>query len=285
MLGGPIDALSKDDIQHELRTYYGVEDFADCIEKSDLDAKLLHFRTTKLATCGLQYGPLLTAGNARDPSGVVTLAHGLGDSAYGWADVGEELARRLPHLLFLLPTAPQRAVTINMGMSMPAWYDIRAPISGALRSGRQDAEGVRVSAAYLASLARVHTVRFAVPPTRVLYAGFSQGAATSLVTGLLAAQAPAGIAVMSGYLAAAAELIKEVRNTSVQVAMFHGRQDPVVPIAAARETKALLESEGRLTHPVEFREYNMQHTAVPEEVDHLEAFIRRVLPPLDAGKL
>ena len=272
----PVDQLSNAQIKEELRALYAVTDFGDCIEPGDLQKKLQSVRDATPITHGLRYGALLEIGYKKNPTGVVTIGHGLGDSAYGWEDVGNELARRLPYLLFLLPSAPSRPVTINGGMTMPAWYDITDMIGESLRSGKQDAVTIKQSCDYIRSLAHVATRKYSIPPSRVVYAGFSQGAAIALSTGLTAQVAPAGIACMSGYLAAASDIMPRIVNKAVPITMFHGRQDPVVPIRAAKESKAMLEEAG--VAAIDFKEYNMQHSAVPQEINDLTSFIGRVLP-------
>jgi lysophospholipase I len=273
----PIEQLSNTQIKEELRALYAITDFADCIEPGDLQRKLQTVRDTTPITHGLRYGALLEMGNKKNPTGVVTLSHGLGDSAYGWEDVGDELARRLPYLLFLLPSAPSRPVTINGGMSAPAWYDITEMIGGDLRTSKQDAGAIRQSCDYVRSIAYVATKKYGISPHRVFYGGFSQGAAIALSTGLTSHIAPAGIACMSGYLAAANDIVPRIVNKMVPITMFHGRQDPVVPIAAARESKEIMEQEGGVA-TIEFKEYNMPHSAVPQEINDLTSFISRVLP-------
>lgn len=299
----PTDKLTLKDVKSELTTRYGITNFSDCLYLEDLQKKLATVRETQPVTHGLRYGQLLEIGNKKDPSGLVTLSHGLGDSCFGWQDVGEELASRFPHLLFLLPTAPNRAVTINGGYAMPAWYDIRTAISSSLRTGQQDGAGVRQSADYLASLAATTCRRFSIPARRICFCGFSQGAAVSAAAGLLAVAAPpAGVAMMSGYLPATDEVLAQhkelvAKNASfreyftiperaMRFAVFHGRQDPVVPIAAAKETKDILEKEvlaafaGTEAGKVNMFEYSMQHSALPEEINELARFIGSVLPKL-----
>lgn len=264
-------------IKSELTNLYGITDFSDCLELSDLQAKLATVRDTQPITYGHTYGPLLQHGNTSKPSGLVFLSHGLGDSAYGWDDVGVELSRRLPHLLFLLPTAPDRRVTINGGMSMPAWYDIQGMIQAGLKTGRQDPAGVMQSVSYLSSLSHIASKKYNFPIQRVVYAGFSQGAAVSLAAGLTAAVCPAGIVSMSGYLAGLSELLPKLKN-KVPVAMFHGTMDPVVPLEAAKESRDIIKEAVGID--AEFHEYPMQHSAVPEEIDEVAKFIGKVLPPV-----
>lgn len=269
------DELSAKEAKQELRALYGVGDFSDCLTLEDLQKKLSVIRNSKPITHGLEYGPLIQHGNTNSPSGVVFLSHGLGDSANGWDDVGHFLASRLPHLLFLLPTAPMRGVTINGGSKMPAWYDILSLIGGGIRTTPQDGKGVLQSSDYLASYAHVVSQRYKFPPQRVVYAGFSQGAAISLVTGLIAKTAPAGIVAMSGYLAGYSAVAPLMRNRC-PIAMFHGTMDPVVPITAAQETMGIIKDA--LGTEVEMSEYPMQHTAVQPELDAVLKFVSRVLP-------
>lgn len=56
----------------------------------------------------------------------VVFLHGLGDSGHGWSFLPELFATQnvLPHVKWVLPSAPNTPVTLNGGMSMPSWYDI-----------------------------------------------------------------------------------------------------------------------------------------------------------------
>lgn len=276
-----ITDMDAKEVKRELSALYGIKDFSGCLDVSDLREKLLQVRDKQPITYDHRYGPLLTLGNTSSPSGAVLLSHGLGDSAYGWEDVGKDLSRRLPYLLFLLPTAPERRVTINNGAIMPSWYDIQDMISGGLKSGRQDGEGVLQSAAYLTSLARTAAKKYSFPLQRVVYAGFSQGAAISLASGLMSPCPPAGIVCMSGYLAALSTILPKLKN-KVPVSMHHGTIDPVVPFDAAKETKDVLHQS--LGIEAEFHDYFMQHSALPEEIGHVERFLMKVLPPMEPAK-
>ncbi|CAD2222968.1 Phospholipase/Carboxylesterase, putative [Angomonas deanei] len=277
-LGPAIGSLSNTQIKEELKSRYGITDFSDCIEPGDLQARLSNTRNSRPITHGLRYGELLEIGNQKNPTGLVTVSHGLGDSCRGWEDVGHDLARRFPYLLFLLPTAPNRAITINGGMTMPAWYDINNMITSGLASGRQDTVGVMQSADYIRSLAHVTARRYNVPLSRVVYAGFSQGAATSLVTGLTGHLAPAGVAVLSGYFASMTDVIPQIRHRHFPLHFFHGTADPVVPYEAATETVNVLKKElgrediGLTSYP------NMQHQLNQKELNDLATFIGSCLP-------
>lgn len=112
----------------------------------------------------------------------------------------------------------------------------------------------------------------------MVFAGFSQGAAVALAAGLTAQVAPAGIACMSGYLAAASTVIPRIVNKNVPITFFHGKQDPVVPFEATNQSMKALQEEAHYQGQLELRAYNMQHCAIPQEIDDLTSFIRRILP-------
>lgn len=274
MFGTPVENLTANQIKEELRTLYGVSDFSGCIEQKDLQEKLEKTRETELITHGLKYGPLLQIGNRQSPSGIVTLTHGLGDSANGWESVAVELSRRLPHLLFLLPTASMQPVGINGGTVMNSWYDIRNVSSG--NGVTEDAEAIIMSANYLKSLAYTASRRYQVPAGRVVYAGFSQGAVISLAAGLTARIAPAGVAALSGYFAAAEKILPQLCNKSLPVLLCHGTMDNIIPFSAAEKTKETLESLG--VGPVTLYSYPMEHSSHPKEINDLEKFLQQVLP-------
>lgn len=274
----PVEQLSTTEIKNELSTLYGIRNFADCIEPRDLQQKLHEQRASGLVTYGLSYGQLFMLGNKTNPTGVVTLSHGLGDSAMGWYSVGEQLSKRFPYLLFIVPSSAQIPVSVNGGMVMNAWYDIKVMISQNLRSGAQDGASLMRSAEYIRSLASTSCNKYHINPSRVIFAGFSQGAAVALAAGLTSQVAPAGIACMSGYLAAASTLIPRIVNKHVPITFFHGKQDPMVPFAATHESMKSLQEEAHYQGQMELRAYNMEHSTTPQEIDDLAAFIRRLLP-------
>lgn len=279
MVGTPIDTLSASQIRDELSRLYNIKEPLDQLELNDLRSKLADARKSQLITYGLKYGPLLCIGNTKNPTAVVTLSHGLGDSAHGWEDVGRDLARRLPQLLFLLPTAPVRPVTINGGFAMNAWYDIKDLLSEST-TARQDVEAVMMSADYLKSLAYTTAQRYRISANRVVYAGFSQGAAVSLAAGLTSFIAPAGIAVLSGYLAGSSGVLPQLRNKTMPILMCHGKYDQVVPFAAAQQTKSVLEAAGVTS--ITLKSYPMEHSSHPDELNDFVNLLNSVLPPVQA---
>jgi phospholipase/carboxylesterase len=204
--------------------------------------------------------------------GSVIWMHGLGASNHDFDDLIPEL--ELPFLRFVFPAAPLRAVTINGGMQMPAWYDILTFDDPPLREAAEDVRGVTHDISALIQ----REIDAGVPGNRIVLAGFSQGGAMALHVGLREAHELAGIMVLSGYMVLPHTFAEErsAANAKTPVFMAHGTQDPVVPLALHRAAVATL----RAAHyPVETHEYGMGHNlCLPEVAD-----IRRWLGALFGG--
>jgi len=199
-----------------------------------------------------------------DPHWTVLWLHGLGADGHDFAPIVPELVRRdWPALRFVFPHAPQRAVTINGGMRMRAWYDIR----NVDFANRADEAGIAESVAQVQALIDREAER-GVPASRLVLAGFSQGGAVTLAAGLRRAQPLAGLVALSTYLPmherAAALATPQAR--AQPVFMAHGLQDPVIPFAAGEYSARALAALG---FAVEWHRYPMPHSVCAEEVRDL----------------
>jgi phospholipase/carboxylesterase len=210
-----------------------------------------------------------TGGNPR--SSIIWL-HGLGADGHDFEPIVGELALPAAPVRFVFPHAPMQPVTINGGMVMRAWYDI---VSQDL-TRREDAAGVRASQGLLEALIAREAARGS-PAHRIVLAGFSQGGAIALQTGLRHRERLAGIMALSTYLPIADTLAAEAdpANGGLPVFYAHGTQDPVVPLARAESSRALLASLG---YPVEWHPYAMPHAVCAQEIDDIGDWLRRVLP-------
>lgn len=186
--------------------------------------------------------------------------HGLGADGNDFVGVVPELA--LPATLavrFIFPHAPTRAVTINGGYVMRAWYDITALD---LSQG-EDAPGIHDSARAVAALIAREQAR-GIPAARIVLGGFSQGGAIALQAGLRFPERLAGVLALSTYLPLATTLASEAHSANAQLPIFigHGRDDTVVPLALAQRTRATLTALG---YAVDWHEYPMAHSVcLPE---------------------
>ncbi|KXJ93742.1 Phospholipase/carboxylesterase/thioesterase [Microdochium bolleyi] len=228
-----------------------------------------------------QMQPLLFEAVSKHTATVIFL-HGLGDTGHGWASAVENwrMRSRLNHVKFLLPHAPMIPITCNGGMQMPGWYDIAA-LTGRVEDLRsnQDEAGLLRSREYVAGLIQAE-VDAGIPSSRIVLGGFSQGGAVSLFAGLTGGFKLAGIIGMSSYLPLDSKLAeyldKSDLNRKTPIHMYHGGADPVVPTALGRETHAMLKGLG---FDINMKIYpGMPHSACPEEIEEVEAFIGKCLP-------
>jgi phospholipase/carboxylesterase len=186
--------------------------------------------------------------------------HGLGADGSDFEPIVPALGLEGQGVRFVFPNAPKIPVTINAGMVMPAWYDIRS-----IDLGRQvDEDAVRTSAAQISALIERENAR-GIPSDRILLAGFSQGGAMALHVGLRHPHALAGILALSCYLVNADTLEAEGAdaNKSTQVLQIHGSNDPMVRLDSAEASRDRLQELG---YGVEWKTYPMGHEVCLEEV-------------------
>ena len=202
------------------------------------------------------------------PQWSVIWLHGLGADGHDFSPIVPELVRKdWPALRFVFPHAPVRAVTINGGARMRAWYDITSFGFDDLAL-RADRAGVAESVAQIEALIAREGER-GVPPQRVLLAGFSQGGAITLAVGLTRSQPLAGLIALSTYLpmtAQQAQASMAGQAATQPLFMAHGVFDPVVPPAAGEASANTMQALG---FAVQWRRYPMQHSVCAEEITQL----------------
>jgi phospholipase/carboxylesterase len=207
------------------------------------------------------------------PTGSVIWLHGLGADGHDFEPIVPELVAGGERALrFIFPHAPIRPVTINGGFAMRAWYDIIALD----RLAAEDETGMRASTASISELIKRENQR-GIDSARVVLAGFSQGGAIALATGLRYAQKVAGVMALSCYLPLASSFAAERTpiNQDTSIFLAHGTQDPVVDVRFGLETRRILDEAG---YAVEWHAYPMPHSVCPQEVLDIAAWLRRVLP-------
>ena len=207
-----------------------------------------------------------------DARSAVIWLHGLGADGHDFEPIVPYLGLDPAFgVRFVFPHAPRRAVTINAGLIMPAWYDIRA-----LTLKRDvDEDGVRRSAEQVRALVERENER-GIPTGRIVMAGFSQGGAIALHLGLRYPEAFAGILALSCYLVCAesVEAERSEANQATPVFQAHGQVDPMVPLEIGDETRQKLTELG---YGVEWKTYPMGHAVHPDEARDVGLFLGRVL--------
>jgi phospholipase/carboxylesterase len=207
-----------------------------------------------------------------DPAGTIIWMHGLGADGWDFVPIVRELP--LPDdlaLRFIFPHAPVQPVTINNGMEMRAWYDIAMNDISRL----PDEGGIRESQAAVERLIARERDR-GIDSSRIVLAGFSQGGAIALQTGLRHANRLGGIVALSTYLPLEDSLDAEASsaNRATPIFMAHGTDDPVVPVQLAEIARALLQKRG---YEVEWHTWPMPHSVCGEEIEAVSAFLGRIL--------
>ena len=205
------------------------------------------------------------------PRHAVIWMHGLGADGYDFVDLVPALGLRDTPVRFVFPHAPMRPVTINRGMVMRAWYDVRDDVG----VRREDEAGVRESQKRLEALVAREKSR-GVDAGRLVLAGFSQGGAMALHTGLRHAERVAGIMALSCFLPLADTLAAEASpgNRATPIFMAHGTDDPLIPLARARQSREALTALG---YRLEWHEYPMPHSVCDREVLDIAAWLGAVL--------
>ncbi len=210
-----------------------------------------------------------TVGTA--PDAAVIWLHGLGADGNDFEGIVPML--RLParlSLRFVFPHAPVRPVTINMGARMRAWYDIFA-----LGGVREDEDGIRASQRMIEALIARERER-GIASERIVLAGFSQGGAIALQTGLRHEQPLAGIMALSTYLPLASTLAGERSqpNAKLPILFAHGEYDEMIGVDRARASRDALVALG---YGVQWKTYPMGHEVCPDEIGAISEWLASVL--------
>ncbi|MCW8109910.1 alpha/beta hydrolase [Alteromonas ponticola] len=217
--------------------------------------------------------PYVEVNPAQEADACVIWMHGLGDSGHGFAPIVSQLALPQNHRIrFIFPHAPERPVTINGGMRMRAWYDIKSMDF----NSRADVSGVFESASQVRQLIQ-DEIANGIPAQRILLAGFSQGGVIALHEGLRFDQRLAGIMALSTYMCEPEKLAAQAHtaNTSTPIFVAHGEQDEVVPAFLGNAAYKVLKENG---YNCTWHTYTMQHNVCLAEINDISAFISRVLP-------
>ncbi|MCM1128383.1 MAG: alpha/beta hydrolase [Alistipes senegalensis] len=223
-----------------------------------------------MSTLKLDYNQVDTGSN---PPVSVILMHGLGDHGSSFVPLVQYLdLTGCPPIRFIFPHAPERAVTINMGYEMRAWFDI---YGGFEATDNEDTDGIKESRRLITDLINQEKAR-GVPAEKIILAGFSQGCAMALYTALCSPEKMGGVIGLSGYMPLIGSFPDERHpaNQDTPIFLAHGTHDEVVPFTRAEDTRRLLDSLG---YQVEWHQYPIPHTLSPEELGDIAAWLRRQL--------
>ncbi|WP_300086604.1 alpha/beta hydrolase-fold protein [uncultured Nitrosomonas sp.] len=206
-----------------------------------------------------------------DPAYTILWMHGLGADGNDFVPVIQALDLPAIPIRFLFPHAPFRPVTINGGYVMRAWYDIQRTDF----TEQEDETGLQESWRAIVALINRENQR-GIPSDHVILAGFSQGAAMALLTGLHHPDKLAGIMALSGYLPLAHKFTQEAHaaNQSTSIFMAHGSDDPIVPVELAQASLRLLR---KYHYSVNWHEYSMEHAVCDQELADISHWLKTIL--------
>jgi len=195
--------------------------------------------------------------------------HGLGADGHDFEPVIAEL--NIPNTRFILPHAPHRAVSINNGYEMRAWYDI----FGLEINSQQDEAGIRATQLQIEALISKELAR-GIPSQRIVLAGFSQGGAMALHTATRYPLQLAGVLALSTYLPLKPLLAAEAHNANQDLPIFmaHGTFDTVITLDVCKASADLLRQQG---YALSWHEYPMAHSLCMQEIDDIRVFLNTIL--------
>ncbi len=222
----------------------------------------------------MNYLPPLVLSHSNKISASVIWLHGLGADGYDFEPVAQQLLQHpaLSNTRFILPHAPDMAVTRNNGYIMPAWYDVYGitPIS------KEDEAGIKASQTYIESLIQ-HEIDQGIASERIVLAGFSQGGAIALYTALRHPQRLAGVLALSTYMPLKPSLAAEAHpaNADVPIFMAHGTFDDIISMEMCQLSLNVLKTQ---QYPISWHEYNMAHSVCAKEIADIRDFLLQILP-------
>lgn len=187
--------------------------------------------------------------------------HGLGANANDMVGVVKQLPIGVP-VRHVFVDAPVRPVTLNNNMPMRAWYDI----VGFKLTDRQDREGLLQSEGMIRQIIENQVIA-GLKHEQIFLAGFSQGGAMALFTGLRSPAPLAGVIALSGYLPLPAECEQEPLNTNLSVFIAGGTFDPIVLPSWTKHSFDWLQSRG--FQQITRHEYPMEHSICAAEIRDL----------------
>ena len=195
--------------------------------------------------------------------------HGLGADGYDFEPIVQQL--NLPHIRFILPHAPEMAITRNNGYIMPAWYDVYGltPIS------REDEAGIKTSQDYINGLIQYEIDR-GIPSHRIVIAGFSQGGAIGLYTALRYPKRLAGVIALSTYMPLKTSLASDAlkANAKLPIFMAHVVFDEVISLETAIVSRQLLQDNH---YALSWHEYNIAHSVNAAEINDIRLYLQQLL--------
>lgn len=219
------------------------------------------------------------------PRLVVVLCHGFGAPGHDLVPIGDELFALRPELAdsveFIFPAAPLSLESLGYGGGRAWWHIDMEELVGAVESGNlrilrdRRPQGIDEARDELLLLLDEVRQKTKLPHNRFVLGGFSQGSMLAVETALNWGEPPGGLCLWSSTLVSEAQWrANATRLKGVPVVQSHGRQDPILPFAAAISLRDLLAEAGA---NVNFLEFNGPHTITLPGLEALTEMLERLL--------
>lgn len=172
------------------------------------------------------------------------------------------------NIRFIFPHAPKIPISINNNYVMHAWFDIY----GLDKNSQEDATGIQNSRGLINNLIEEEH-KLGIAYNNIIIAGFSQGGALALYTGLSFEHKLAGIMGLSCYLPRFDQKYS-LANKDTKIFLAHGSIDPIVKEEYGQSAyNRLLD----LKYNTAWHSYPMAHQVCSDEIQDIELFIDEVL--------
>ena len=204
---------------------------------------------------------MLIINNQKNPKILVIWLHGLGADSHDFKDFIEMLD--IGDIEFILPDAPLIPITLNQGLKMQGWYDIKS-----LEHDEHDIEGLNKSTRIVENIIEERCQKNK-ERLKICLGGFSQGAALSLFFLLNSSVKLDGIISLSGYLP---DTLKKTIIPKIPILALHGIHDDIIKIEYAKESFKIFLTEENFS----FLTFNMGHEVIFEEIQHIKKFLMRI---------
>jgi phospholipase/carboxylesterase len=203
-----------------------------------------------------------------NPTASVIWLHGLGASGHDFEPIVPEM-KLTTGVRFIFPHAPNRTVTVNGGMVMPAWYDIISiDIERVI-----DTQQIMESAEAIGELIDQEIAR-GIPSERIFIAGFSQGGAVAYETALSHPQPLGGLIALSTYFATKKSVTFHTANRELPIFIGHGVLDNVVAELLGKQAEQDLLDQG---YQPQYATYPIQHSVCMEEITDISKWLKKQL--------
>ncbi|AGF48589.1 phospholipase/carboxylesterase [Candidatus Kinetoplastibacterium oncopeltii TCC290E] len=204
------------------------------------------------------------------PSHTIIWLHGLGANAQDSMEILNNLDINHLNIRFVCPNAPERNVSLNHGLKMQAWYDIKSNIF----NGKDDISEIEESACIVNDLINKEK-SIGIKASNIILGGFSQGCALALYVGLSRIEKINGIIALSGYLPIQKHLISKLNHhQELDIFVGHGTNDSVIMPSHSIEYVELLRMNGYKN--IKSKYYNIEHSICADELRDVSNAIKEM---------